>query len=795
MNSRAKYLWQAGAAAFTGMLLAALLLLLAVPLPAPLFDGPYATPVYDREGGLLSVAIAADDQWRFPVAEQLPERYRRCLIRFEDRRFYLHPGVDPAAVLRALRQNLEAGRIVSGASTISMQTIRLSRAGRSRSLFEKVIEAVLALKLELRYSKHEILALYAAHAPFGGNTIGLPAAAWRYFGRPPSALSWSEAALLAVLPNQPSRIFPGRNRDLLQDKRDLLLRDLHQQGIIEEASLQLALAEPLPEGTIQFPRRAPHLLTRHIEEGGRGSSLYSSLDDSLQRRVAATVQRHHVRLRESGIHNAAAVVLSLESGRALAYVGNVQPENQATARRHGTSVDIVSSVRSPGSLLKPFLYALALDDGLITPDQLLPDIPMFFKEFVPRNYSYEFYGAVPASQALIRSLNVPFVYLAREYDYTRFYRQLQRMGLQFPRPAAHYGISLILGGAEASLWDLSALFAGFGRTLLHAQPGGSRQPGPYFSNTYRLGEGGTDSSTAADTPAGAANLPVSAGAVWTTFEAMQELVRPEAQQSWRRFTSARPIAWKTGTSMGFKDAWSVGVTPEYVVAVWIGNADGEGRPGINGLFAAAPLLFDVFDLLPTERQWFSPPRDQLRELEVCSISGMKASKACPETRRAVVPAAALRGQVCPHHQVIHLNQDETRRVDSSVYPVAQMKTRRWFILPPVQAWYYKHYHPEYRDPPPAIGTDRERMRFIYPAEEGAVLKLPRDFGDTGQTAVFRVAHRDPETELYWHLDGRYLASTRGFHELGIQAEPGGHRITVVDEHGNSLSRQFSVTAN
>ncbi len=763
MNSRANYLWKAGAAAFAGVLLAALLMLLAVPLPAPLFSGPYATPLYDREGALLSVAIAADDQWRFPVTQELPERYRRCLLHFEDRRFYLHPGVDPAAVLRAVRQNLQAGRIVSGASTISMQTIRLSRAGRPRSLPEKVIEAVMALKLELRYSKQEILALYAAHAPFGGNTVGLSAAAWRYFGRSPAALSWSEAALLAVLPNEPARIFPGRNRDRLQDKRDRLLRDLHRQGIIEEASLQLALAEPLPRGSIPFPRRAPHLLTRHIEEGGRGRSLHSSIDASLQQRVAATVQRHHERLRESGIHNAAALVLSLESGRPLAYVGNVQPEDPAAARRHGTSVDVVSSVRSPGSLLKPFLYALALDDGLITPDQLLPDIPMFFKEFVPRNYSNEFYGAVPASQALIRSLNVPFVYLAREYDYARFYRQLRRMGLQFPRPAAHYGISLILGGAEASLWDLTALFAGFGRTLLDAQ-----QPG------------------------GSADFPVSAGAVWSTFEAMKNLVRPEAQQSWQRFTSARPIAWKTGSSMGFKDAWSVGVTPEYVVGVWIGNADGEGRPGINGLFAAAPLLFDVFDLLPAERRWFSPPRDQLKSLEVCSTSGMQASKACPETRRAEVPAAALRAQVCPYHKTIHLNQEEDRRVDSSVYRVAQMKSRSWFILPPVQAWYYKHYHPEYRDPPPALGTDRDRMRFIYPAEEGAVLKLPRDFGNTGETAVFRIAHRDPQTELYWHLDGRYLAATRGFHELGIQAAPGSHRITVVDENGNSVDRRFSI---
>ncbi len=782
MNSRTKYLWKAGAATFAGVLIAAGLLLLAIPLPAPLFDGPYATPVYDREGALLSAAIAADDQWRFPVSNELPERYRRCLLHFEDRRFYLHPGVDPAAVLRAVRQNLKAGRVVSGASTISMQTIRLSRAGRPRSLREKVTEAVLALKLELRYSKQEILALYAAHAPFGGTTIGLRAAAWRYFGRPPASLSWSEAALLAVLPNEPSRIFPGRNRALLQDKRDRLLRDLHTQGILEEATLQLALAEPLPAGTIPIPRRAPHLLTRHIEEGGRGRSLYSSIDGSLQQRVTAIVQRHHEGLRESGIHNAAAVVLSLESGQALAYVGNVQPESPAAARLHGTSVDIISSVRSPGSLLKPFLYALTLDDGMITPDQLLPDIPMFFKEFVPRNYSYEFYGAVPASQTLIRSLNVPFVYLAREYDYTRFYRQLQRMGLQFPRPAAHYGISLILGGAEASLWDLSALFAGFGRTLLDAHPG------PYFANTYRLGEHSVRSGgeTAPE------HLPVSAGAVWSTFEAMKELVRPEAQQSWRRFTSARPIAWKTGTSMGFKDAWSVGVTQEYVVGVWIGNADGEGRPGINGLFAAAPLLFDVFDLLPAERRWFEAPRDQLRGLEVCSVSGMQASRACPETRIAVVPAAALRGEVCPYHEIIHLNQEETRRVDSSVYPVAEMKARSWFVLPPVQAWYYKHYHPEYRDPPPAHGTDSERMRFIYPAENGAVLKLPRDFGDTGETAVFRVAHRDPETELYWHLDGRYLAATRGFHELGIQAAHGPHHITVVDENGNSLSRRFAV---
>jgi penicillin-binding protein 1C len=772
------------------VLLLFLLLIAAIPLPSPLFRVPYATPLYDRSGSLLSVAIAEDDQWRFPPIEELPQRYRTALLRYEDRRYPLHPGVDPLAVLRALWQNVAAGKIVSGASTISMQTVRLLRMGTRRNLRQKVIEATLALKLELFHSKGEILRLYASHAPFGGNTVGLGAAAWRYFGRPPAALSWSEAALLAVLPNSPSWIFPGSNQTLLREKRDRLLHSLHRSGAIARDSLELALAEPLPGEPLPFPREAPHLLTRHLSDGGGGTRLQSTLDRGLQSRAGTVVQRHHRRLRQSGIHNAAALILSLESGEALAYVGNVRAESDRAAALHHSSVDVISAPRSPGSLLKPFLYALALDDGLITPDQLIPDIPMFFEEFVPRNYSYEFNGAVPASQALIRSLNVPFVYLAREYDYSRFYRQLGRMGLDFPEPAAHYGISLILGGAEASLWDLTALFAGLGRRL---SPSGS-SASPFFANRYRLSHtmpGGVPPADAVQEPI-PAQQAVSRGAVWSSFQAMKELIRPEAEESWRRFASARSIAWKTGTSMGFKDAWSVGVTPEYVIGVWIGNADGEGRPGINGLYAAAPLLFDLFALLPGEERWFEAPRRELRQLSVCTVSGMEANQYCPSTEFRQVPEGALRGPRCPFHRLLHLDRTESRQVDSSVYPVSKMKRRVWFVLPPVQAWYYKHRHPEYRDPPPARSAAAARMHFIYPSEQHAVLRLPRDFGGSGKAAVFRIAHRSPADELYWHLDGRYLGSTRGFHEMEIAAAAGEHRLTVVDGSGESITRLFRV---
>ena len=443
-------------------------------LSFPLFTTTYSTVLEDQNGRLLGATVAEDEQWRFPPGDSLSEKYVQAVTHFEDAYFRQHPGVNPVSLVRAARQNWHAGRIISGGSTLTMQTIRLSR-NKARTLWEKCVEMVLATRLEWALSKDEILRLYAAHAPFGGNVVGVEAAAWRYFGTDPHRLSWAENALLAVLPNSPAVLYPGRNHDWLLRKRNRLLRKLWQHQVMDSLTYVLASAEPLPDRPQPVPTLAPRLLTRLLNEGYRGQRVVSTLDHGLQQRARAVVEDHHQKLRANGIHNAAALIVDVATGEARAYVGNT-----SAAAQHNPSVDIVTARRSTGSLLKPFLYAAMLNDGKILPQALVPDVPTFIDGFMPQNFNKKFEGAVPADQVIARSLNVPAVRMLRRHGLEKFHHQLQQLGMTtLDHPANHYGLSLIVGGAEGSLWDITGMYASAARTLNHY----FNHPEPYRYST------------------------------------------------------------------------------------------------------------------------------------------------------------------------------------------------------------------------------------------------------------------------------------------------------------------------
>ena len=339
-------------------------------LPPVLFSDPYSKVLIARNGELLSASIASDGQWRFPTSDSLPSKFIDALVAFEDKRYFSHPGVDVLAMARATRQNLVAGSVVSGGSTITMQVIRLSRKNKSRTIFEKLIEAILASRLELRYSKNEILNLYAGHAPFGGNVVGLEAACWRYFGRNMHELSWGEAAFLAVLPNAPSLMHPGKNRTQLLDKRNALLNKLFAAGKFDETTLSLSTAEPVPDKPHALPRMARHIL---LQPFGDNTLRKTTIDFPLQEQVETLLEKYAEQLRANQVHNAAAVVLNTKTGEVLAYAGNVAPLTSAV---HNSEVDVITSPRSTGSILKPFLFAAMLEEGRILPSSLLPDVPL-----------------------------------------------------------------------------------------------------------------------------------------------------------------------------------------------------------------------------------------------------------------------------------------------------------------------------------------------------------------------------------------------------------------------------------
>ncbi len=760
-------------------------LFLFIRLEKPLFNDLLSTVLRDRDGGFLSGIIADDQQWRFPPCGKIPDKFEKAIINFEDKRFYSHPGVDPKAIIRAFYLNIKNKRVISGGSTLSMQVIRLSRKGKKRTIAEKFLEMVLAFKLELKYTKGEILKLYASYAPFGGNVVGLDAASWRYFGVEPYLLSWGETAALAVLPNCPGLIYPGRNTEPFKIKRDKLLSILNTQGIISDIELSLALDEPLPGKPFPLPREADHLLGRVIKEGHKGENVVSTIDRYIQKNTSQIVEIHQERLRNNHIYNSSVIVMEVDSGNILAYIGNSKPFGN---NDKGADVDIAGSMRSPGSLLKPVLYGLSLDDGLIAPDTLLPDIPLFYNGFTPRNFSNDYAGAVKAGESLKRSLNIPFVTLLQEYNYSRFYFVLEKMGLEHPNPPDHYGLSMILGGSETSLWKMAGIYGSMGRSLNNY----FRYPvkTPYSIQDYHPPVYLTEKKGEV-TEYQSGGL-ISAGALYSTFNTMLELSRPGEDSAWDLYESALPIAWKTGTSFGFRDAWAIGMTRDHLVAVWVGNADGEGRTDLIGVKAAAPILFDVFKSLP-DGSFFQIPHRDMAFGEICEKSGMLKGENCPVFSRKLVPEKAMGTGSCKYHILLHLNNDESYQVDSSVYPVSGMVHKPWFVLPPVQEWYYRQNNSAYSKVPPLLNRNIKStvMQFIYPVP-GSKIIVPRELDGESGSSVFEVAHRDERKTLYWHLDGIYIGSTIDFHKMGLSPETGQHEVTVVDNDGYEMTVNFEI---
>ncbi|WP_163716460.1 penicillin-binding protein 1C [Mangrovibacterium lignilyticum] len=768
---------------FGAVILMAVSLFWWVSLPSSLFSDPTSTVIESRDGELLGAHIAADGQWRFPEVEAVPGKYKTCVLAFEDRRFYYHPGFNPVSLVRALVQNVLHGHVVSGGSTITMQLMRLSRKGKARTIWQKLIELMLAVRAELSYSKEELLKLYVSNAPFGGNVVGLDAASWRYFGRRAEDLSWAESATLAVLPNAPSLIYPGKQNELLLQKRNRLLNLLYKRGKLDETTLNLAKLEPLPQHVYAIPQAAPHLLNRILKEH-EGDRIQTTIDRSLQRHVNELVRQHLVSLKANEIHNAAVLVMNVDRGEVLAYVGNSPDRGKG---QHGEQVDVIAAERSSGSILKPFLYAAMQDDGLILPYTLIPDIPTQIGGFSPQNFNLQFEGAVPAAMALSKSLNIPAVRMLRDFGVDRFYTVLKKLHFSsIDQPASHYGLSLILGGGEVKLWDLAGAYSSLARLLLHYE----EYDGAAFQNDFRLPSYQAKTYSKEEV----LDTPISAGSAWLVFDALLKVNRPDEESGWESFASTRQVAWKTGTSFGFRDGWAVGVDRNYLVAVWCGNADGEGRPGLTGTSAAAPLMFDVFNLLPSGK-WFTQPVDQMAQIPVCHLSGYRPGSYCDQVDSVWIMQKGLNTKACPFHRLVHLDPSGRWQATTNCFFADELLHQSWFVLPPVMEWYYKRRNPFYKSLPPFMpGCSTEIqavMEMIYPQESNQVFVPVQLDGKPGQV-ILEVAHSSPNATIYWHLDNTYLGQTGGKHQLPISPEEGEHLLSLVDDQGNTLSKKITV---
>ncbi|MBA1430730.1 peptidoglycan glycosyltransferase PbpC [Pseudomonas orientalis] len=764
--------------------LASLLLVIALlwladriwPLPLPQDD--LARVVLAEDGTPLWRFADADGVWRYPVhTSEVSPYYLDALLTYEDRWFYRHPGVNPLALVRAMWQNLTGARVVSGGSTLSMQVARLLDP-HSRTLQGKLRQLWRTAQLEWHLSKDEILNLYLNRAPFGGTLQGVAAASWAYLGKSPAQLTHAEAALLAVLPQAPSRLRPDRHPQRAQQARDKVLRRLAEFQVWPQSAVDEALEEPLLLAPRQEPSLAP-LLARRLNRPDSPPLIRTTVDATLQRRLEDLLLGWRARLPE---HTSAAILVVEEDTMAVrAYLGSVDIND---AKRYG-HVDMINALRSPGSTLKPFLYGMALDEGLIHSESLLQDVPRRYGDYRPGNFSMGFTGAVPASTALSSSLNLPAVQLLEAYGPKRFAAQMRIGGMPLALPAlAEPNLALILGGAGSRLEELVSGYSAFARdgksATLRLQPDDALRERPLLSP----------------------------GAAWIVRRILSGQARPDRDP--RAELVQRPtLAWKTGTSYGFRDAWAIGVGPRYLIGVWIGRPDGTPVPGQFGLASAAPLMLQVHDVLTnrdSQRGISAPVKPVPANVGVAAICwplGQPMSRSDPNCRRQRF-AWTLDNTTPPTLQALDqplsvgLMENlwvnaKGLRVDAHC-PGAEPKNIALWPAP-LEPWLPRVERRESRIPaadpdcpPPALAAASPLS--IVGVREGDQLRLPTA---SQQALRLKISALGGSGRRWWFLNGAPLGDSANQDSINASFERlGRYQLSVLDEAGQTARLEFSV---
>lgn len=738
----------------------------------PLFPNNYSTVIHDRNGHLLRALLTSDQQFRFPLEKNqaLPRKYVTALTYYEDRNFHSHIGISLPSMFQSLYLNLKKGKRVRGGSTITMQVVRLSQKN-SRTYGNKLKEIAFALKLEQHESKEQILRYYATHAPMGGNIVGVPAACYRYFGKSMEKITWAEAALLAVLPNAPGLIHTGRNRQELKSKRDRLIKTLLEHNEIDSLTYRLACAEQIPQKK-ELPFHAPHFTTLLANQNTK-KTITTTLDLPLQKQVENEIDHYIPNLRSVGISNCAAIVCDRKSGNVLAYCGSASYGDSL----HQGCVDGIQALRSPGSLIKPILTAALFDRGPFTPQTSIYDIPTFFGTYAPMNASKKFSGMVTIDEALIRSLNVPFIRLLNYYGLEDFYLLLQEMHIStLNRPYYQYGLPLILGSFETSLWELTGLY------LTIANKGTLTLPSTQIEKKKAVSQ------------------IFSSAATEMTEEILKTLTRPGEELYWEEFNRQLPIAWKTGTSYGRKDGWSIGYTDNYLIGVWTGNFTGRGNAVIGGAATAAPLMFSLFNALSSKREHGSIPKEgSYKAITICHMSGYLAGRECDSTHTIDVPKTDKRREkVCPYHKRFHIDSKTGKSVCSICWEEHVEKS--FFIISPAARLALEKRGietdsiPAHKNDCPGFGDER-RMTIIYPVD-GTQILTPRTSRGIYEKTVLKAAHQRETTTLFWYLDGVFRGeTTNGKHTLALDIPAGEHILLIEDDEGYERQIKFTSYRN
>ncbi|MBK9256179.1 MAG: penicillin-binding protein 1C [Saprospiraceae bacterium] len=753
--------------------LSALLVLLLL-FPVPDYVPDFSASVYSNDGRLLSATVSKQQQWCLPVTESIPEDFITCLRLYEDEYFYFHPGFNPVSMAKALIANLKHRKIVRGGSTITMQLMRMKNRHAKRNMLNKAKETISAVKYTIIKSKTSVLTEWAQIAPFGGNTIGIQAASLRYFGRNPDQLSWAEYALLAVIPNNPGNVNMHSNRLKLKQKRDFLLQKLTRKGFIHQDDLSVYLQEDIPEILQHIPQQSYHFLQFLKKEHNTDYLFKSTVDYEMQERITDIISTENKFLRLDDINNMAAIVINIETNELVAYIGNVRQNNSFHY------VDIAQAPRSYGSLLKPLLYAYALENAWFLPKEMVADIPTSIGDFRPQNFDKKFRGAVRLDEMLIQSLNVPAVRVLNAVGHQGFYDFIKALDIEgLNKGADHYGLSLILGGGESTLWDLSRIYKGFAQNY-------SSKPYPFRQVKYL-------SDAKEKLPK--QNLEFSASTIYSLTESMSDLTRPREEKSWDRYQTDHKVAWKTGTSYGHKDAWALGFNAKYMVGVWVGNEIGEGRHDLTGITKAAPVMFKIFNVLP-ESAWFgSPPSYKNREIiSVCRESGKIAGPLCRFKDNKYIEGNSFKLHQCDFHQMLLLNSNNQVVTEQCADKINKADTV--FVLPPYLEYYFKPGHPEYKGIPandPDCNPKESKLKIIYP-QNGLKIFLPKDSEVRKNNLIAKAYHPNKDATLYWFYDDNHVCTTSSGtpHDCIGKLSFGPHILTISDQWGNRDLVHFEI---
>jgi len=766
-------------AALSAALCVVLLVLSAwlAPLPERLGEAGSTVVTY-RDGTTAHVFLAPDDRWRVPTPPQgVDPAYVDALLRTEDKRFRIHPGVDPLAVARAVVVNLRSGRVVTGASTLTLQLVRVLEP-RPRTLWSKAIEAHRALTLELHLSKDEILDAYLRFAPYGRNLEGVEAGALAYFGHSATALSPDEIVTLLAVPQNPSARYPSAaNAERLRAARQQLARFLLADGALqpaEQGTARTTLEEidrsEVPQMLRRFPREAPHLATTLRDQHPAGVRIATTLDRGTQRMVEEIVAIERDALGRQGIHNGAVVVVHSQTRALRAVVGNLDFWDEA----HAGQMSALSEPRSPGSALKPFLYAAAIDRGLALPETLVSDVPRTWGTYAPTNYDGQFRGVVPLQDALSASLNLPFVSLLSTLGLEASTGVLRGMGARsLSRKPGYYGLSMAVGGVELTPLEL----AGFYTTLANQGRAAALrdQPGP------------SEHGLAVFSP-GAAHL---------TTRALQLRDRPDFPSRRRVSGGTAQVAWKTGTSFGHRDAWAAGFGADHTAVVWLGNLDYTPARDLVGAQAAGPLLFDVLGAVDRGQRLDNPVPDDLAQVDVCAYSGRIPTGACTHRKTVLAPRSAVPTERCGFHQRLAVDVHTGEALTPACRAGRAWEERTYVVWPAAVRRHLKDQDRDLPSPPPyAAGCTPQGVRrppVITQPQQGMTAMLIPGMDPTEQELFFAADADRSDARLSWFVDGAFLGTYEVDERVWWTPVAGEHVAVVVDETGRRARRAFAVS--